>query len=71
MKNQALIDIKRSSERRYSNADLKDKNVAYRLMRTCGLAVCDFEKLFPGESYFEIKNLRRNRAKLRAKINAS
>lgn len=71
MKNQALIDAKRSSERRVSNVAKKTQNAAYRQMKTCGLPCDEFEEIFPGDTFLEFLNAGRNRAKLRAKINAS
>lgn len=70
MKNQALIDVKRSSERRVSNATRKIQNAAYRQMRTCGLPCNEFEEIFPGNTFLDFRNAGRNRAKMRKKINA-
>lgn len=70
MKYQALIEVKRNSERRVSNAARKIQNAAYRQMKTCGLPCDEFEEIFPGNTFFEFRNAGRNRAKMRKKINA-
>ena len=69
MKNQALIDTKRRLEGRYTNAELKSKNIALRKLKLGQLTVKEFLEEFPGESIFDFKDLGRNCADLRRRIN--